>query len=99
MRLRTTATAIVIALVGTAGSLVAPRVSISAPATTQSFSKIMIVVLENTDYDDALEQPFLASLAKRGMLLTNFTAETHPSQPNYIALVSGSTYDVTSDAN
>ncbi len=61
--------------------------------------KIMTVVLENTNYAAALRQPFLASLAKRGALLTHFTAIAHPSQPNYIALVAGSTYGVDSDAN
>lgn len=59
----------------------------------------MIVVLENTDYDEAIEQPFLRSLAGRGGLLTRFYAETHPSQPNYIALVSGSTHGVDTDGN
>src|ERR1700676_4302528 len=62
-------------------------------------AKIMMVVLENTNYDAALHQPFLAALAKRGALLANFTAEAHPSQPNYIALISGATHGVTSDAN
>jgi hypothetical protein len=60
---------------------------------------MMTVVLENTNYEAALRQPFLASLAGRGALLTHFTAEAHPSQPNYIALISGSTYGVTSDGN
>ena len=59
----------------------------------------MTVVLENTNYEDALRQPFLASLARRGALLTHLTAEAHPSQPNYIALISGSTFGVTSDGN
>jgi hypothetical protein len=57
----------------------------------------MIVVLENAGYDEALGQPFLRSLAAKGALLTHFSAEAHPSQPNYIALVSGSTHDVHSD--
>lgn len=57
----------------------------------------MIVVLENANYDEALRQPFLRSLAARGALLTHFSAEAHPSQPNYIALVSGSTHGVDSD--
>jgi Phosphoesterase family len=72
---------------------------ISAETAPHGFTKMIIVVLENTNYADALQQSFLASLAKRGALLTNFTAEAHPSQPNYIALISGSTHDVTSDRN
>jgi hypothetical protein len=66
---------------------------------TKLATKVMMVVLENTDYAAALRQPFLASLAARGALLTHFSAEAHPSQPNYIAMIAGSTYGVSSDAN
>src|SRR5436305_7723072 len=59
--------------------------------------KIMTVVLENTSYEEALEQPFLSSLAHEGALLTHLSSERHPSQPNYIALISGSTQGVSSD--
>lgn len=63
------------------------------------FEKVFIVVLENATYANALAQPFLADLASRGALLANFFGETHPSQPNYIALTAGSTYGVTSNLN
>src|SRR5262245_17702571 len=63
------------------------------------FRKVFIVVLENAAYADALAQPFLAALAERGALLTNFFAEGRPSQPNYIALTAGSTHGVTSNAS
>jgi hypothetical protein len=76
----------------------APVTGSSLPAN-ESPTKIMTVVLENTNYEDALRQPFLASLARRGALLTHLTAEAHPSQPNYIALISGSTFGVISDGN
>lgn len=41
---------------------------------------------------------YIRSLAKGGASMTNFSGEAHPSQPNYIAMFSGSTYGVTSDA-
>jgi Phosphoesterase family len=63
------------------------------------FNKVMIVVLENTNYDDAVEQPFMRSLTDRAALLTRFSAETHPSQPNYLALISGSTHGVRDNGN
>lgn len=59
----------------------------------------MIVVLENTGYGNAARQPFLASLARKGAVLTNDSAVAHPSQPNYLALVAGSTLGVNSDRN
>lgn len=42
--------------------------------------------------------PFIRSLARSAAVLTNAHALTHPSQPNYLALFSGSTEGVTSDA-
>jgi hypothetical protein len=56
------------------------------------------VVLENTDYENALAQPFLKDLAARGALLSNAFAETHPSFPNYVALTAGSTYGLSSNS-
>ena len=67
------------------------------PQGPRSVTRIMTVVLENTHYDDAMRQPFLKALARRGALLENFSAVAHPSLPNYIALIAGSTYGITSD--
>ena len=61
------------------------------------FDKVMIVILENANYMDALAQPFLANLAKGGALLSEFHAEARPSLPNYIALTAGTTAGVTSN--
>ena len=61
------------------------------------FDKVMIVVLENTDYQDAVRQPFLRRLARDGVLLSNYHAITHPSQPNYLALAAGTPSGVTSN--
>ncbi len=65
--------------------------------SSPTFKKVMIIVLENISYKDALAQPFLSSFAAQGALLTGFDAETHPSQGNYIALVSGDYQGVTTD--
>ncbi|HEY0815826.1 MAG TPA: alkaline phosphatase family protein [Pseudonocardia sp.] len=61
----------------------------------------MIAVLENKDADQVLgsgRAPFLDQLAQTGVDFTDFHAETHPSQPNYLALFSGDTLGVTNDA-
>lgn len=63
------------------------------------FKKVMIVILENEDAKDALSQPFLKALAKRGTYLNQHYAIRHPSQPNYIAMVSGSTHRVHDNSN
>jgi hypothetical protein len=59
---------------------------------------VLIVVMENKDPGEVLnsrQAPYLTALAKEGASFTNAHAETHPSQPNYIALFSGSTQGVT----
>ena len=89
----------VLALPTSARIVAAASVPASSLSANAAITKIMMVVLENTNYDDAMHQPFLASLASRGALLTHFTAEAHPSQPNYIAMISGATFGVTSDGN
>src|SRR5206468_1633147 len=68
------------------------------PASVQAAVRhVFVVVLENEDESHSLRQPFLAQVASRGALLRNYHGVTHPSQPNYIALVSGSTHSVRSD--
>jgi phosphatidylinositol-3-phosphatase len=61
----------------------------------------MVVVLENKDAADVLGSgaaPFLDRLAATGATFSDAHAETHPSQPNYLALFSGSTQRVTDDS-
>ena len=59
----------------------------------------MIVVLENKAQGEVIAKaPFLASLAGSGASLTDMHAETHPSQPNYLALFSGDTQGVVDDS-
>lgn len=65
-----------------------------------SYDHIVVVVEENRDYSDIIgsaDAPYLNSLAASGMSFTDFRAETHPSQGNYLALFSGSTQGVTDD--
>ncbi|KAK9376556.1 phosphoesterase family-domain-containing protein [Lipomyces chichibuensis] len=61
------------------------------------FDRFVIVWLENTDYDAAYGQADLAYLAESGLLLTNYFAITHPSEPNYVAAVGGDYFGIDSD--
>ncbi|KAL7320768.1 hypothetical protein PS15m_000627 [Mucor circinelloides] len=64
------------------------------------FDRVVIIVMENQDYDVAYKDKFLQGLNKEygnGILLTNYLATTHPSQPNYIAMISGSTKGTKED--
>ncbi len=65
------------------------------------YDHIVVVVMENHTSDQIVgnrRAPFLNSLMKRGLNLTNYYGVTNPSQPNYVALFAGSTLGVTNDA-
>lgn len=54
----------------------------------------VVVVMENHSYADIIGNPatpFINALARQGALFTRSFAITHPSEPNYLALFSGST--------
>ena len=60
---------------------------------------VVVIVFENKDAStiDASSAPAFTALGQRYAQLTNYSAVTHPSLPNYLALVSGSTHGITSD--
>jgi hypothetical protein len=65
-----------------------------------NFDHIVLMVLENEDFKkivDNPEMPLLNALAKKYVLLSNYFSISHPSLPNYIALVSGDTQGITKD--
>lgn len=68
-------------------------------AEMPKFKRMTLIVLENADFEKAMQQPFLKSLAAKGALLTNYRGVARPSQPNYIALTSGDTFGVSTDDN
>ncbi|MEW6313999.1 MAG: alkaline phosphatase family protein [Pseudomonadota bacterium] len=62
---------------------------------------VVIVIEENRSYAQIIgnpEAPYINALAQRGVLFTRSYGVTHPSQPNYLALFSGSTHGVNSNA-
>jgi hypothetical protein len=70
-------------------------------ATLPSAAHTVVVVMENRSYGEVIgsrEAPYINQLARRGALFTNSHAVAHPSEPNYMALFSGSTQGVTDDA-
>ena len=61
----------------------------------------MVVIFENKSTQRVLgspQAPYLTALARRGTTLSDAHAITHPSEPNYLALFSGSTQGVRDDA-
>ena len=61
---------------------------------------LMVIVLENREYDEVIgnrSAPFLNQLAARYGMATGLFARTHPSLPNYLDLLAGTTFGITSD--
>jgi Phosphoesterase family len=61
------------------------------------FDRAIFVIFENTNYANAIKQPFFKQLADNGAHFSNFMALTHPSQGNYVGLTSGSLNGVSGD--
>ena len=63
--------------------------------------RVVIVIEENHSYGEIIGSsaaPYINSLAAQGALFTQSYAITHPSQPNYLDLFSGSNQGVTDDS-
>lgn len=63
---------------------------------------VVIVIEENHSYAQIMDKrnsaSYIHALAKRGTLFTASYGVSHPSQPNYLALFSGSTHGISNDA-
>ena len=84
------------------------RFSVSAPAQRRvltapaakvpRFQHVFLFYFENENFGSVIgntrQAPFLNSLLPRASLLSNFFAEEHPSDGNYLALAGGSAFGV-----
>ena len=73
----------------------------TAGAAVPRFAHVVVVVMENRGYRDIIgnpQAPYLDGLAKQGLSLTESFAVAHPSQPNYLALFSGSAQGTSNDS-
>src|ERR1700757_4319930 len=59
------------------------------PAATRHFKRVLIIILENPNYENAISDPYLHSLIQKGASFTNFHGLSHPSYSNYLAMVTG----------
>jgi hypothetical protein len=72
----------------------------AAPATRPRH--LVVVIEENHSFGQVIgspRAPFINRLAAHGDLLTGYHAVTHPSLPNYLAVLSGGTGGVRSDCS
>ena len=64
------------------------------------FTHVVVVVFENHEASAIVgnpDAPTFNALGRRYARLTHYDGVTHPSLPNYLALVSGSTHGITND--
>jgi phosphatidylinositol-3-phosphatase len=88
------------ALAGLVATPLLPRVGLAAAALPQP-AHVVIVVEENRSEGRIIgskSTPFINALAANGANMAQSFAETHPSEPNYLALFAGNTFGVTTDA-
>ena len=72
----------------------------AAPLSGPRIAHVVVIVFENHERSDILgsgSAPTFDHLASTYAQATSYDAVAHPSLPNYLALVSGSTHGVTSD--
>jgi phosphatidylinositol-3-phosphatase len=68
-------------------------------APSRPVSKLLVFVVENHSLDQMrIGMPYTFALAEEFGHATNYTAITHPSLPNYIAIVTGQTHGIEDNA-
>jgi acid phosphatase len=86
---------------GQNGSAGTPSGGTGQAGALPAVAHTVIVVMENRSYGEVVGNPlapYINQLAAEGALFTDSRAVAHPSEPNYLALFSGSTQGVTSDS-
>jgi hypothetical protein len=78
-----------------------PPAAASAQPDVPAFDHIFVIVMENRSaaevVDNTLSAPFFNQLASQYGLAANYVAVSHPSLPNYLALMGGDTFGITDD--
>jgi acid phosphatase len=78
-------------------ALMTPPVHAQAPR----YDHVVIVVMENHGLTQVIgnaSAPYITALARQGAEFSNSHGVAHPSQPNYLALFSGSTQGIVDDS-
>ena len=96
------AVAVAAALIASATAITtATSPTAQAAASVPVFDHIVLVMFENHAYSQlngSSSAPYFNSLAGQGAKFTQSYGVTHPSEPNYLAIFSGSTQGVTDDS-
>jgi phospholipase C len=69
----------------------------SAARAVPVFDHIVVITFENKEYRKIVNNPYMPTFnmyARDYTLLTQFYAVTHPSLPNYLAMIGGDTFNI-----
>jgi len=79
----------------------------SSPAATPApapnlagYDHVVVIVLENHSFETVIgspQAPYLNSFANHWSLATGYSGVSHPSLPNYLAMIGGTTFGITND--
>jgi len=87
---------------GGSASSAAPTAILGSRAM-RPLGHVAVIVLENKEYQSVAGNlraaPYLNALASVGAMQRPYFAVAHPSLPNYLALVSGSTHGISADCD
>ena len=76
----------------------APRPPTVVPSAAPALPHVFVIVMENTGLARAMRSGAIAALAARSLSATSYHAVSRPSLPNYLAMTSGSTWDISDDS-
>lgn len=72
----------------------------NASAQIPRYQHIFVVVMENHNYAQIIgnvHAPYINELAQQYALATHYDGVTHPSEPNYVALIGGNYFGIQND--
>jgi hypothetical protein len=66
----------------------------TSPRVAATASHVFVIVMENRSYNQVIDSPYIAQLAAKYGVATNYHSVSSPSLPNYLALTSGDTWGI-----
>jgi phosphatidylinositol-3-phosphatase len=76
------------------------RTGAATKAAPKAFEHVFVIMLENHSQSSVIDDvnaPFITSLAHKYGMAANYFGVTHPSEPNYVAAISGSNWGINDD--
>jgi phosphatidylinositol-3-phosphatase len=82
---------------GTISAAPARQMRSAAPSGMPHLRHVVLLMLENREYAASSGPAYLTALGWQGAALSDDHGMTHPSLPNYLALLAGQTFGVPAD--